>query len=305
LNSTRALIERLRAVFVTTVTPFDAGGAVDYGRLRACAEYLVDAGVGVLVPCGNTGEFSSLSLDEAARVTEVTVETVSGRAVVIAGVGWSMPMALELSRRAAASGADGVMAHHPVHTYIDREGLRRYYEGLIEELEIGLVLYKRGPELTDELIAELVQRDEVVGVKYAVNDLNAFANLVAGSSAEVAWLCGTAERWAPFFYLAGAVGFSSGLANFAPRESLSLLEALQAGDWSRAMEIRAKLTPFEEIRQGRFNGNNVPAVKEAMRIAGLCEATVREPLLELDPATARRVGDMVAAWDLELSAVEP
>src|SRR5207244_647901 len=105
----------------------------------------------------------------------------------------------------------------------------------------------RGQELTDELIGELATSEKVIGVKYAVNDLNAFANLVHGSTREVAWLCGTAERWAPFFHLAGAVGFSSGLANFAPAESIAMFDALAGGDWARAMEIRAKLTPFEEI----------------------------------------------------------
>ena len=54
-----ALVERLKAVFVTTVTPYDADGRVDGGRLRANAELLVDAGIEVLVPCGNTGELAS------------------------------------------------------------------------------------------------------------------------------------------------------------------------------------------------------------------------------------------------------
>jgi len=114
----------------------------------------------------------------------------------------------------------------------------------------------------------------------------------------VAWLCGTAERWAPFFHLAGAVGCSSGLANFAPAESLALFAALEAGEWDHAMEIRARLLPFEELRQGRHTGNNVPAVKEAMQMLGLCEASVRDPLIELDPATAQQVRAIVSEWNL-------
>ena len=304
MNDSSALVERLKGVFVTTVTPFDSNGQIDYDRIAANTEFLVDAGIRVLVPCGNTGEFTSLSLDEAKRVTAATVDAARERAAVIAGVGWSLPMAIELASHAAESGADGVMTHHPVHTYIDRDGLRRYYDKLIDALDIGLVLYKRGPELTDQLIAELVANDTVVGVKYAVNDLNAFANLVHDSGADVAWLCGTAERWAPFFHLAGAAGFSSGLANFAPHESLALFDALSIGEWDRAMEIRARLTPFEEIRQGRFQGNNVPAVKEVMRMLGLCESYVREPLLELDQATASLAREAVAGWSLHPAALE-
>jgi len=159
-----ALVERLKAVFVTTVTPYDADGRVDDGRVRANAELLVDAGIEVLVPCGNTGEFTSLDLEEANRVTAATVEAVGGRATVIAGVGWSLPMAAEVARHAADAGAAGVMVHHPVHTDVDRDGLRRYYDGLIAT-GIPIVPYKRGPELTDQLLAELVEAPEVVGVK--------------------------------------------------------------------------------------------------------------------------------------------
>lgn len=298
MEDQRPLSQRLKTVFVTTVTPFDEDGRVDYDRLAAHVDFLVDAGIRVIVPCGNTGEFSSLGLDEAKRVTEVTARTVGERAVVLAGVGWSLPMAVELGVHAIEHGAQGVLVHHPAHTYIDREGLRRYYEGVIAALERGIVVYKRGPELTDDLLAELVQDDAVVGVKYAVSDPNAFANLVRDSSADVAWLCGTAERWAPFFHLAGADGFTSGLANFAPRKALDLFDALVAGDWGQAMLLRAELTPFEELRQARWNGNNVPAVKEAMRLLGLCEATVRDPLLELGEEDAAAVREIVTAWAL-------
>jgi 4-hydroxy-tetrahydrodipicolinate synthase len=292
----RALSGRLRSVFVTTVTPFDGAGDVDYGALSAHVEFLVDSGVDVLVPCGNTGEFSSLGVEEAKRVTAATVDAAAGRAVVIAGVGWSAPLARELGLAAQEAGADGVMVHHPSHTYIDREGLRRYYEQLLAALDIGVVMYKRGPEVSDRLLADLVTHERVVGVKYAVNDLHAFADLVASSPPDVAWLCGTAERWAPFFHLAGAVGFSSGIANFAPRKSLALLDALDRGDWARAMEIRSELAPFEDLRQERFGGYNVPAVKEAVRLLGYCEATVRDPLVELEPAAASFVRETVTAW---------
>lgn len=301
VSDRKNLVAQLRSVVVTTVTPFNAAGEVDYAACAAHARFLVEQGISVLTPCGNTGEFSSLSIEEAKRVVATVAEAVGGRAVVIAGVGWSSRIAADLAQAAKAAGADCVMVHHPVHTYIDREGLVGYYQRIMDAADIGVVLYKRGPALTDQLIADLVEEDQVLGVKYAVNDLDAFTELVASSTAEVAWICGTAEPWAPFFHLAGAAGFTSGLANFAPKKALALHAALRAGDYAGAMAIRAEISRFEQLRQGRHSGNNVPAVKEAMAQLGLCAAAVRDPLLELDQAGRAVVREAVEPWRLQAS----
>jgi 4-hydroxy-tetrahydrodipicolinate synthase len=293
---TRATSANLKTVLVTTVTPFDEHGSVQYDQLLAHCEYLLENGVEALIPCGNTGEFTSLSLDEADKVTAATVAAVGGRATVIAGIGGSTSIAIDLARAAEQAGADAVMVHHPVHTYIDRLGLLRYYERIVDAVEIGVVLYKRGPELTDDVIATLVQGERVIGVKYAVNDVNAFANLVQACDADVTWICGTAERWAPFFFLAGATSFSSGLGNFAPRKSMELFRLLESGRYVEAMAARNDVVVFEELRQGNHGANNVPAVKAAMSVLGLCSDMVREPLVSLDDDGRVVVGECVEAW---------
>lgn len=293
---TRATSANLKTVLVTTVTPFDEHGSVQYDQLLAHCEYLLENGVEALIPCGNTGEFTSLSLDEADKVTAATVAAVGGRATVIAGIGGSTSIAIDLARAAEQAGADAVMVHHPVHTYIDRHGLLRYYERIVDAVEIGVVLYKRGPELTDDVIATLVQDERVIGVKYAVNDVNAFANLVQACDADVAWICGSAERWAPFFFLAGATSFSSGLGNFAPRKSMELFRLLESGRYVEAMAARNDVVVFEELRQGNDGANNVSAVKAAMSVLGLCSDTVREPLVSLDDDGRVVVGECVESW---------
>jgi 4-hydroxy-tetrahydrodipicolinate synthase len=296
----KQLQDRLKHVVVTTPTPFAADGAVALDAAAAHASWLADQGIRVLVPCGNTGEFSSLSLDEAKGLTAAVVDAVADRCVVVAGVGWSAPMAVELTRHAAAVGAHGVMVHHPGHTYIHPDGLRRYYGRVLEAADLGVVLYKRGPAVSDRLIAELVHDEQVAAVKYAVNDLNAFANLAAGAAEEVAWLCGTAERWAPFFALAGAHGFTSGLANVAPARALSLFELLAVGDYPQAMKLRAEVLAFEELRERHNSGNNVPVVKEALRLMGRDTGVVRDPLVRLEPEEAALVVEILRDWGVNL-----
>jgi 4-hydroxy-tetrahydrodipicolinate synthase len=287
------------------VTPFNEDGSVSYEFIDSQTEFLINGGVKILVVCGNTGEFTSLSLDEAQKVIARTVAAARGRAAVIAGVGWSSPIAGDLAESAEACGADAVMVHHPAHTFISRTALRRYYERIMGRTSIGCIPYKRGPEVSDDLLRDLVTDERILAVKYGHNDVNAFARLCESSSSDVTWICGTAERWAPYFWLAGARGFTSGLAAFAPEKSIELFATLQRSDYLEAMKIVAELAPFEELRQRHHSANNVPAVKEAMRQLGIGPARVRDPLQELSEDEQQEVTRILSNWMPDVSSRPP
>lgn len=298
-----AVTGALSHVVVTNVTPFHADSSIDYTCLAQHARFLIDHGIRVVIPAGNTGEFTSLSLDEVNRVNATVTEAVGERATVVAGVGGPIGTAIEMARHARAAGAHAIMVHHPAHTYIDRKAVGRYYQRIMDAVDIPVVLYKRGPELPDTVIAQLANDERVVAVKYAHPDPNAFERLVRESSAGVAWLCGLAERWAPFFHLAGANGFTSGLANVAPHLALALHDALERGDYAAAMRLRAEVADFEDLRQLDFSAYNVSAVKEAMRRAGLSGDHVREPLAVLDDPGRQALTRAIASWELAADVV--
>ena len=76
------LIEKLRNVHAVHVTPFRDDGTIDYGGLEENIRFLLEGGVRVIVPCGNTGEFYALTVEEAQAVTQFVVEKVAGKMVV-------------------------------------------------------------------------------------------------------------------------------------------------------------------------------------------------------------------------------
>ena len=117
--------------------------------------------------------------------------------------------------------------------------------------------------------------------------------LSAGNEYPVVWICGTAERWAPFFFQAGAEGFSSGMGNFIPGKSLAMRDALKAKNYDRAMEIREIFVAFEELRARHQAANNVPAVKYAMDQATLYGGPVRPPISDLTPEDALTADELV------------
>jgi 4-hydroxy-tetrahydrodipicolinate synthase len=298
----QSLKDDLRDVAFTNPTPFSEDGeTILHDELAANVEYVRDAGARLIVPCGNTGEYYSLSNDERVDVVETTAEAFDGAGSVVGGVGGSTKNAKMLADRYADAGADAIMVMHPVHTYVHEDGILDYYRALADHTDLGVVLYKRGPELTHDHISALSERENVVAVKYAVNDIAAFSKGVRTTPGDIVWVNGIAERFAPSFHVEGAEGFTTGIGNFVPEPVLDLQRALEEDDMARAKEIRDLVRPYEDLRQenGRNNrfgsANNVPAVKYGLELADRYGGPVREPLIALSEADERRAEEYYEA----------
>jgi 4-hydroxy-tetrahydrodipicolinate synthase len=228
-------------------------------------------------------------------------------------VGLDVATAVARGRVAARAGARAVMVHQPVHPYQSAEGWVAYHQAIAEGLpELGIVPYVRDPSVTPAMLARLAGAPNVVGVKYAVPSPLQFASTVvavagatggradgqadgqAGGEPPLAWVCGLAEGWAPFFWPGGAVGFTSGLVNLVAGPSMGLLAALQQGDYPAAMAIWRRVKPFEDLRARRSAANNVPVVKEALAQLGVCGRAVRPPIEEVPEAEREEVAALLA-----------
>ncbi|KRE57406.1 dihydrodipicolinate synthase family protein [Paenibacillus sp. Soil750] len=296
-----AFSKRLETISAINITPFDEETRrIDWEGLEANIEFLLANGTEVIVPCGNTGEFYALTLDEAKDVTKRVVEIVNHRAIVMAGIGYSVETAVELGKHAQQVGADCVMIHQPIHPYITTPGAVSYYRNVIESLDIPSILYLKDAHVSDDILFSLAPLDKCVGVKYAINDLPRFTETVRKISAEynIAWICGTAEKWAPYFYNAGAKGFTSGLINVNPSISQGMLQALRDQDWPTVWSLWEDVLPFENLRAKYNAGNNVVAVKEAMEQLGLRAGVTREPVDPLNEADKKEVTNLLNEWGL-------
>ena len=299
------LKETLCTVVAIPVTPFEADGRVDFIAYRRLIGRLVEGGITVVTPNGNTGEFYSLSPDECRRVVEVTVEAVAGRALVVAGVGFDVATAVEMARFARQAGAGALMVHQIIHPYRTHRGWVAYHQAIAEAVpDLGIVPYVRDNLVTPVMMNNLLEAcPNIVGVKYAVPDPLLFASMVREVGLErLAWVCGIAESWAPFFWVGGARGFTSGLVNVQPSLSLAMLKCLQAGDYPGAMQIWSRLKPFEDLRARLSNGNNVSVIKEAMAQIGLSGRTVRPPISELPDTERAEVATILSEWEIHVPA---
>lgn len=290
-----ALREQFHDVAFTTATPFrDDGDSVDHDALRENLDAMVDADASVFIPCGNTGEYYALSIDERKAVVATHADHLPDDTTIVAGAGGPIPQVMDLATAYERAGADVLMLMHPSHAFAHERGLVEYYERIARSTDLGVAVYKRGPGITRDVIASVAEIENVVAVKFAVNDVGEFTGTMAETDGDVAWVNGIAERFAVPFHVAGADGYTTGVGNFAPETTLALYEALETGEYDRAAELQEAIRPFEELRAeaGKDNvieaANNVPAIKHGLDAVGLHGGPVRPPLVELDDATVER-----------------
>src|SRR5262245_55821019 len=104
-------------------TPFRADGSLDLDGARTLATHLVTHGSDGLVIAGTTGESPTLTHEEKRDLFTAVVETVRGKAAVIAGTGtYSTAESIELTGIAEEAGADAILLVTPYYSRPPQSG---------------------------------------------------------------------------------------------------------------------------------------------------------------------------------------
>lgn len=293
------LRERLAGVVAIPVTPFNDDGGIDEAAFARVVTRMIDAGIQVVTPNGNTSEYYSLTMAEQRHCVDLTVEAAGSACTTLVGVGGSVTTAIEAAGHSRAAGAEAVMIHQPAHPFVSSEGWFEYHRAIATAVpELGVVLYLRNPRIDGATVARLADAaPNLVAIKYAVPDPVRFATVLRDCDREhLVWIAGLAELSAPGYWALGATGFTSGFANVEPILSLRLLDALRASDTEGAMRIWELIRPFEELRAKEEAENNVSVVKESLAQLGLCQRDVRPPISILSVPDRLKVEEMMVQW---------
>jgi 4-hydroxy-tetrahydrodipicolinate synthase len=286
--------QRLSTVQLVPLTPFSADGLTVLPEvLGTFARSVYEAGIRVFLPGAGTGEFHSLTAAEVVGCVRAVHRAVGSDAVVVAPIGLGLPHALAIGRGAAEAGADALLVMPPIHPYLCDAGLRDYFRALMDALHLPFLAYKKGPFPSEDLLVELAGTGRLVGVKYAVNDVDAVARFVAACRGRMGVYCGTAERFAPFFHLAGASGYTTGAGNLCPRLTLALHKALVEGRYAAAMEHLRILRPIEDYRARAGDAYNISMLKAALRLTGRDFGPPRPPQRQVTAAEETEIRALI------------
>ncbi len=260
------------------VTPFDDQDRIAPARLLPVIDRAVQAGVHILVSNGNTGEFYSLTLDEALSMIAATADLVAGRAPLVGGAGRSVQEACRLAAASAKAGCAAIMMHQPPDPFVSPRGVVDYARRVADAADgLPVVLYIRNDAIGSATFAALSEIPSVVGLKWATPNPQKLVEAMAASDPRLIWVGGLAEVWAPALCAVGARGFTSGLINVWPQRSMAIHAALEAQDFAGARALIEGMKPFEEVRAEELGGANVSGVKTALRLQGIDCGPARPP----------------------------
>ncbi|WP_194755449.1 4-hydroxy-tetrahydrodipicolinate synthase [Aliidiomarina indica] len=278
----------LTGSMVALVTPFTSNGNVDYKLLTELVEFHIQYGSDAIVSVGTTGESPTLSHDEHVDVVRATVEVAAGRIKVIAGNGSnSTHEAVQLTERIAVLGVDGFLNVTPYYNKPSRRGIIEHYRHVGEASDLPQFLYnvpgRTCCDLLPDLVGELAQLPNIVGIKEATGDVSRVAELQRICGHDFILLSGD-DPTSREFMLAGGHGVISVTANLMPQTMKRMVDAATRGDVDLANELDRKLAPLHEALF--IEANPIP-VKWAMARLGWIQANYRLPLTEPELASEK------------------
>lgn len=292
---------RLDGVFGPVISTFKRdSGDIDCPAFAENVKAHLAAGFLGVVVCGSTGEAALLTEMERSEFLEAARRATPPDRMVFMGTGAeSTRLTVRRCHEAQTVGADAalVVAPHYYSNAMSLEALRTHYRRVADESPLPVLLYNIPKymhfKLPPELVAELAQHPNVVGMKDSSGDLDLLKSYLQSQSDSFSVLTGNGAQLHPAL-MAGARGGILAVALFAGERSVAIYRAHMAGDHATAERLQAEMKQVAVTIVGELG---VPGVKAAMELVGLHGGPVRGPLLDLDAAGRARVSALMRELD--------
>jgi 4-hydroxy-tetrahydrodipicolinate synthase len=261
------------------VTPFtDDGKSVDEERLRCLTRHCLELGVHGVVPCGTTGEFVNLSIEEKKQLIKVVVDEVNGKVPVVAGTGASGTReTVEMTKYAKDVGASAALIVTPYYLKPADRGIYEHYNTVASEVDLPIILYNipqcTGLPLPWQMVEDLAQIPNIVGVKDSSGQLSFILAVLEKVRDKINVLCGHDEVVVAAL-AAGCSGAILASANIIPDIWVQIYNHVKSGELQRARELQYKVQKIARI----IAGSGAVGTKAALNMMKIKVGPVRMPL---------------------------
>ncbi|MCU0310038.1 MAG: 4-hydroxy-tetrahydrodipicolinate synthase [Acidimicrobiales bacterium] len=270
---------RFGPVMTAMITPFDDAGDVDHDGTAELARWLVEQGNDALVVTGTTGEASCLTDDEQVAVWRTVRDAVDAPIIVGSGTN-DTRHAAELTGRAAAAGADGVLLVTPYYNRPSQAGIEAHFRQVAAATDLPVVLYdipvRTGRKISDEVILRLAREvPNVVALKDAAGHPGDTARLIAAAPDGFEVYSGDDPLTLPLLAV-GAVGVIGVATHWCAPVMAEMIAAHAKGDVAHAIELNTRMIESFEFETGDLAPNPLPT-KAMMRALGRPAGHCRPP----------------------------
>ncbi len=283
-------LDNINGIIPPIVTPFTADGEIDEAAFRNIVKFNLDKKVHGVCVGGSSGEGHTLSVEEFARLMEITVEEVDGHIPVLAGI--IANSTRDAIRRAEAISHLSVQGLQvtPVHYVFkpDEEATFAHFKALTEATDVPVIIYNVVPwnYLSPALLIRLMKElPGVQGVKQSAGDLKLMADLMLGIPEGCKIYTAVDALLYPSFAL-GCHGTIAANPAAVPGVCIALWNAVQRGDHERAKEIHEALLRFWNA----IFADNLPAnIKTVISLQGTEAGLPRMPMPKTSAAQLENI----------------
>jgi 4-hydroxy-2-oxoglutarate aldolase len=178
----------LQGILPPVTTPFYPDGSIYFKKLESNVERYSRTPVTGLVVLGSTGEVVMLSDEERRDVLKAARDAAGPNKVLLAGTGAeSVRETLKLTEYAATVGYDLALVRTP-HYYrgqMKPANMLNFYRTVADQSPLPVLLYSVPPctayDLPIEVIIELAEHRNIVGLKESSGDVEKVRQLVEGT----------------------------------------------------------------------------------------------------------------------------
>lgn len=295
-------MDNLRGIFPATISTFDMEGRFDPISMRRIVRHQIDAGVHGLYVCGGTGEGLLMNSKERQDLLETVLDETRGDVTVIAHIGaFQIPESIALAQHASEIGVDAISALPPSYFYKpDEISQINYYKSIAEVSEVPLLIYnipqRTGITMTESLYDELMQVDNIIGMKDSSGDIYTLGHLASKWKDSVIFE-GEDSLLLPSL-IAGAIGGIGATYNLMPEFYVQLWQAYQSNNINKAGKIQARIN--EVIRALLISPDLIGGIKQVLGWMDLESGEPRSPNRTLRPEEAaklRKAFDNIGFFD--------
>ncbi|MBU2663619.1 dihydrodipicolinate synthase family protein [Actinoplanes bogorensis] len=287
------MIDLRGGVVPPIATPLTEAGEVDVASLRRLRDRLIGAGCAGTFALGSTGE--AAYLDDRARRTVVDALAGGPGPLLVGLVGTTAARVVAQAAELIGPGVAAAVVTGPFYAAASPAEIVRHFEYVAARAGVPVLAYNipvnTGYELPVEVLADLIAREVVIGVKDSSPDLDRLGALIkeVGPSDRL-FLTGS-DRGLSSALAIGANGAVAGLANVAPE--------LFVRAFDDAAAVQPTITTLTDLYRPTsagtgLNSTQLGSIKTALTLLGAIDTDqVSPPMTRSDPDRRSYVRDVL------------
>lgn len=286
----------LSGAYVPLVVPFD-DGAVDFDAYAGLCAWQIDKGIDGLLVNATSGEPTTLTLDERARLVEVAMDVSGGRRPVCAGTAsQSHAETVALLDRYQTLGVDSVCVVTPYYCKPPPRAMVDFFVDVAQRTDRPMLIYhipgRAAVRVTaDTFVAIRERADNFVGLKNTDDDLGLVTELMQRLGADFRIFSGSEAVTLPMLAVGGC-GAMLSASNVVPDRVARLCALFAGGDAEGARRLNGDLSELFAA----IGYDTAPiATKYMVRRIGVLEKNEhRLPMAPAAPELERRLDGVLA-----------